>query len=146
MSWSPPGAKHVRLRRSMTLSSRDVQKNRSCTRVWTFNGTSAGVPESEATTYVEAVRRGGALVMVQASPEQADMGIDILHGRRPGKSHTGQTQWQYVDNVGVVSRGDPALHTIPGTADASGFTRFAADFREHQRTTATESGLTYMEY
>jgi hypothetical protein len=29
MSWSPPGDKNVLLRRSMTLSSRDVQKNRS---------------------------------------------------------------------------------------------------------------------
>ena len=105
-----------------------------------------GVPESEANTYVEAVRQGEALVMVQASAEQADMGLDILHGRRPDKSHTGHTQWRYVDNVGMVSRGDPALHTVPGTADASGFTRFAADFREHQRTMATESGLTYMEY
>jgi len=105
-----------------------------------------GVPESEANTYVEAVRRGEALVVVQASAEQADIGLDILHGRRPGKSHAGHTQWRYVDNVGVVSRGAPALHTVPRTADASGFTRFAADFREYQRTTATESGLTYMEY
>jgi hypothetical protein len=84
--------------------------------------------------------------MVQASAEQTDMGLDILHGRRPGKSHTGHTQWRYADNVGMVSRSNPALHTVPGTADASGFTRFAADFREPQRTTAPESGLTYMEY
>ena len=88
-----------------------------------------GVPESEANTYVEAVRQGEALVMVQASAEQADMALDILHGRRPGKSHTDHTQWRYLDNVGVVSRGDPALHTVPGTADASGFTRFTALFQ-----------------
>src|SRR5262245_26314863 len=37
---APPGDKNVLLRRSMTLSSRDVQKNCSRTRVWTFNGTS----------------------------------------------------------------------------------------------------------
>src|SRR5919198_1392800 len=62
-----------------------------------------GVPESEASTYVEAVQRGGALVVVQANAEQADTGIDILHGQRPGKRYTGRTQWRYADNVGVVS-------------------------------------------
>jgi hypothetical protein len=105
-----------------------------------------GVPESEASTYVQAVQRGGALVVVQASAEQADTGRDILHGQRPGKSHAGRTQWRYVDNVGVVSHGDPVLHTAPGMVAASGFRRFAADFHEHHKMTATESGLTYMEY
>jgi hypothetical protein len=31
-------------------------------------------------------------------------------------------------------------------ADAAGFGHFAADFCEQHRTTATKSGLTYMEY
>jgi hypothetical protein len=105
-----------------------------------------GIPESEASAYVEAVRRGEALVAVQASAEQAEMALDILHERLPGNSHTAQTQWRYVGNVGVVSHRAPALHTAPGTADTAGVARFDANFREHHRTTATESGLTYMEY
>jgi hypothetical protein len=105
-----------------------------------------GIAESEASAYVEAVQRGEALVAVQASAEQVETALDILHRRRPGKSHAGHTQWRYVDNVGVVSRSDPALPTAPGTADTAGVTRFAADCREHHRTTATASGLTYMEY
>jgi hypothetical protein len=105
-----------------------------------------GVPESEASAYVEAVRQGEALVAVQASAEQAEMALDILHGRCPGKSHAAPSQWWYEGNVGVVSHSDPALHTAPGKADTAGIARFAADFREHHRTTATESGLTYMEY
>jgi hypothetical protein len=104
-----------------------------------------GIAASEASAYVKAVQRGEALVAVQASAEQVETALNILH-RRPGKSHAAHTQWRYVDNVGVVSRSDPALHTAPGTADTAGVARFAADFRQHHRTTATESGLTYMEY
>jgi hypothetical protein len=105
-----------------------------------------GVPESEASAYVEAVRRGEALVAVQASAEQVETALDILHRRQPGNTHADHIQWRYVDNVGVVSHSDPALHTAPGTADTAGVVCFAADFHEHHRTTATESGLTYMEY
>jgi hypothetical protein len=80
-----------------------------------------GVPDSEASTYVEEVRRGRSLVVVQASDEQAETAMDMLHRQRPADRYAGRTQWQYESN-------------------------FAADFREHHRTTATESGLTYMEY
>jgi hypothetical protein len=104
-----------------------------------------GVPESEASTYVEAVRQGEALVAVPASAAQTETARDILCGR-PGKSHAAHTQWRYEGNVGVVSRSDAALRTAPGTADTAGVARLAADFREHHRTTAPESGLTYMEY
>jgi hypothetical protein len=94
-----------------------------------------GVPENEASIYVEAVRRGEVMVVVEASDEQADMVMDILCRPRPGDSH-----------VGVVSHSAPTLHPAHGTADASGFARYAANFREHHRQTVTESGLTYMEY
>ena len=78
-----------------------------------------GVPENEASMYVEAVRQGEVMVVVEASDEQADMVMDMLCGPRPGDSHVGA---------------------------ASGFARHAANFREHHRETVTESGLTYMEY
>ena len=105
-----------------------------------------GVSENEASLYAEAVRRGKVMVVVEASDAQADMIMDILHGQRPGTDVVGHTQWWYVDNVGVVSHDDPALHPAHGTADASSFARYAANFREHHRQTVTESGLTYMEY
>jgi hypothetical protein len=104
------------------------------------------VSENEASLYVEAVRRGEVMVVVEASDAQADMVVDILHGRRSGNGLAGHTQWRYVDNVGVVSHDDPAQHPVHGTADASGFARYAANFREHHTKTVTESGLTYMEY
>ena len=105
-----------------------------------------GVPESEVSTYTEAVRRGGTLVVVQASEEQAQRGLDILHGQRPGACQAGRPHWQYIGHVGVVSQGDATRHTAPGTMDTPGLARAEADFRQHHRATATESGLTYMEY
>ena len=41
-----------------------------------------GVPDNEVRTYTEAVRQGETLVVVQASAEQAERGLDILHGQR----------------------------------------------------------------
>jgi hypothetical protein len=105
-----------------------------------------GVPESEVSTYTEAVRRGGTLVVVQASAEQAKRGLDILHGQRPGDRQAGPPHWQYIGHVGVVSQGDAARHTAPGTVGTPDLARSEADFHQHHRTTATESGLTYMEY
>jgi hypothetical protein len=106
-----------------------------------------GVPESEVSTYTEAVRRGGTLVVVQANEEQAQRGLDILHGQHPGACQAGHPHWQYIGHVGVVSQGDATRHTAPGTMDTPGLARAEADFRQHHRATATtESGLTYMEY
>jgi hypothetical protein len=45
-----------------------------------------GVPDSEVHTYTEAVRQGDTLVVVQASAEQAERGLDILHGPPDGSA------------------------------------------------------------
>jgi hypothetical protein len=105
-----------------------------------------GVPDGEVSTYIEAVRQGGTLVVVQASAEQAEQALDILHGQRPGDRQGGYPQWQYLGHVGVVSHGDFTRHTAPGTVDTPGLAHSEADFRQHQRVTAPESGLTYLEY
>jgi hypothetical protein len=101
-----------------------------------------GVPDSEVRTYTEAVRQGETLVVVHASAEQAECGLDILHGQCPGD----RPQWQYLGHVGVVSHGGSTRHTAPGTLDTPGLARAEAAFRQHQEATATESGLTYLEY
>jgi hypothetical protein len=105
-----------------------------------------GVPDSEVHTYTETVRQGGTLVVVQASAEQAERGLDILHGQRPSDRQAGRPQWQYLGHVGVVSHGDATRHTAPGTVDTPGLARAEADFRQHQGATAPASGLTYLEY
>jgi uncharacterized protein (TIGR02271 family) len=40
--------------------------------------TSLGVPEAEASTYAEGVRRGGSLVVVKTSDARAERGLDIM--------------------------------------------------------------------
>jgi hypothetical protein len=99
-----------------------------------------GVPDSEVSTYTEAVRQGETLVVVQASAEHAERGLE----QRPGDRQADRPQWQYLGHVGVVSHGDSTRHTAPGTLDTPGLARSEAAFRQHQE--ATESGLTYLEY
>jgi hypothetical protein len=103
-----------------------------------------GVPDSEVRTYTEAVRQGDTLIVVQASAEQAEHGLDILHGQRPGARHAERPQWQYLGQVGVISHGNSTRHTAPGTLDTPGLAHSEAAFRQHQA--ATASGLTYLEY
>jgi len=105
-----------------------------------------GVPDSEVQTYTEAVRQGDTLVVVQASAEQAERGLDILHGPRPADRQTGRPHWQYLGHVGVISHGDPTQHTAPERVDTPGFARAETDFRQPQEATAPESGLTSLEY
>jgi hypothetical protein len=106
-----------------------------------------GIPDNEVHTYTEAVRQGETLVVVHASPEQAERGLDILHGQHTGDRQAGRPQWQYLGHVGVVSHGDATRHRAPGTLDTPGLARSETVFRQHQEAAAaTESGLTYMEY
>ena len=105
-----------------------------------------GVPDSEVRTYTEAVRQGETLVVVHASADQAERGLDILHGQRPSERQADHPQWQYLGHVGVVSHGDATRHPAPGTVDTPGVARAEAAFREQKAAAATESGLTYMEY
>ena len=105
-----------------------------------------GIPDNEVHTYAEAVRQGETLVVVHASAEHAERGLDILHGQRPSERQAERPQWQYLGHVGVVSHGDSTRHAAPGTLDTPGLARSEAAFRQHQEAAATESGLTYLEY
>ena len=106
-----------------------------------------GIPDNEVSTYTEAVRQGETLVVVHASAEQAERGLDMLHGQRPSERQAELPQWQYLGQVGVVSHGDSTRHEAPGTLDTPGVARSEAACRQHQAAAAaTESGLTYMEY
>ena len=106
-----------------------------------------GIPDNEVSMYTEAVRQGETLVVVHASAEQAERGLDMLHGQRPSERQAELPQWQYLGQVGVVSHGDSTRHEAPGTLDTPGVARSEAAFRQHQAVAAaTESGLTYMEY
>jgi len=53
-----------------------------------------GVPYDEAHAYAEGVRRGGALVVVESSDDQAERGMTILQRLHPVNIHERTTQWQ----------------------------------------------------
>ena len=54
-----------------------------------------GVPYDEAYAYVEGVRRGGALVVVESSDERAERGMEILRRLHPVDIHERTAQWRH---------------------------------------------------
>ena len=132
-----PAPKHLGLQTWSTLEGEQGLRRRHL---------ALGVPDSEVHTYTEAVRQGDTLVVVQASAEQAERGLDILHGPRPADRQMGRPHWQYLSHVGVISHGDATQHTAPERVDTPSLARAEADFCQHQEVTAPESGLTYLEY
>ena len=56
--------------------------------------TRSGVPQSEADSYAEGVRRGGTLILVKASDEQSDRGMEIMNRLHSVDIDTRVTQWQ----------------------------------------------------
>ena len=71
-SGTPPMREHTWWRRSPTLACR----------------------HDEAFAYAEGVRRGGALVVVESSDEQAERGMAILQRLHPVDIHARTAQWQ----------------------------------------------------
>ena len=53
-----------------------------------------GVPGNDANLYAEGVKRGGALVVVQTSNDEAGRGLAILNQAHPVKMHEHDVPWQ----------------------------------------------------
>jgi uncharacterized protein (TIGR02271 family) len=53
-----------------------------------------GVPLGEASSYAEGIRRGGALVVVDSSDEDADRGLNIMNRLQPMDIDEHTTQWR----------------------------------------------------
>jgi len=58
------------------------------------NLTELGVPHDDARSYTEGVRRGGSLVIVESSDDQADRGMEILNLLHPVDIRERRSQWQ----------------------------------------------------
>jgi uncharacterized protein (TIGR02271 family) len=56
--------------------------------------TRSGVPQSEADSYAEGVRRGGTLVLVKARDEHVDRGLEIMNRVHSVDIDTRTTQWR----------------------------------------------------
>jgi uncharacterized protein (TIGR02271 family) len=56
--------------------------------------TRSGVPQSEADSYAEGVRRGGTLILVKARDEQSDRGMEIMNRVHPVDLDARMSQWR----------------------------------------------------
>lgn len=56
--------------------------------------TRSGVPQNEADSYAEGVRRGGTLILVKARDEQSDRGLEIMNRVHLVDIDTRVTQWR----------------------------------------------------
>ena len=53
-----------------------------------------GIPEEEAHTYAEGVRRGHTLVLAKTSDEQADLASSVMNRHNPIDIHTESAKWR----------------------------------------------------
>lgn len=67
----------------------------------------AGIPEQDATFYAEGVRRGGALVMVNASDNMARQAYDILQRHGAVDVNERGTQWRQSGWTGFDANAEP---------------------------------------
>src|ERR1700704_6138728 len=77
-----------------------------------------GVPYDEAHSYVEGVRRGGALVVVESSDDRAERGMEILRRLHPVNMHERTTQWRQEGWAGYDANAITSTPT-PSTATAT---------------------------
>lgn len=59
--------------------------------------TQAGVPERDANVFAEGLRRGGTLLLVYASEEQADSVSEVMNRHHPADINERATSWQKQD-------------------------------------------------
>ena len=75
-----------------------------------------GVPYDEAHSYVEGVRRGGALVVIESSDERAERGMEILRRLHPVDIHERTAQWRQEGWTGYDAN---ALTSTPASSAAT---------------------------
>src|SRR5688572_24223852 len=83
--------------------------------------TDLGVPYDEAHAYVEGVQRGGALVVVESSDDQAERGMAILHHLHPVDIHERTAQWRqegWTDTAASAPTSTPMARTATAPRSA----------------------------
>jgi uncharacterized membrane protein len=113
---------------------------------WLFH---AGMPEEEARSYEEGVRRGGTLIAVTTSDARAERATGILNQHHPVDMRQRSAEWQNsnppINEVGVapyqgetINREHEYYETHPenpggqrGPAGSSGYNAYVPDFENH---------------
>src|SRR5262249_2219706 len=119
-----------------------------------------GIREDQAQAYMEAVRRGGTLVIVKATGEAADRAATVISRHNPVNIEERIANWRKEGWTGVVNEAvataggkptvgtgaDPTLQAgkMPGVKS---FEEHEADFRQHyaQHYASTDEGYEYYE-
>ena len=97
-----------------------------------------GVPHDEAYAYVEGVRRGGALVVVESSDDRAERGMEILRRLHPVDIHARTAQWRQEGWTGY----DAAAVTSTPMARTATATRSAQEQARAQTRVAHQGATT----
>src|SRR4029434_6457561 len=86
-----------------------------------------GVPHDEAYAYVEGVRRGGALVVVESSDDREERGMEILRRLHPVDIHERSAQWRqegWTGSDATAMTSTPRASAATATRSAQEQTRF----------------------
>jgi len=94
--------------------------------------TEAGVPEEEASYYVEGVHRGGTLVSVKTDDAETDQVVDIMNRYNPINVKEQASSWRSEDRPDY---GDSVSSTVTGRMDQDS-DRFATQTMAGQATTS----------
>jgi stress response protein YsnF len=69
--------------------------------------TNLGIPEEDAETYAEGVRRGGTLVTVETADERSNRAVDILNRHNPVDMERRSSEWRQANWQGYRHDADP---------------------------------------
>jgi len=97
--------------------------------------TEVGVPEEQAGTYNEGVRRGGTLVAVRASDDRAQAAVSILNRHNPVDIDTRAAEWRSGATTGAAATSTTAATAGTTAAAAAAPTGTAATTRSTTATT-----------
>jgi uncharacterized protein (TIGR02271 family) len=89
-----------------------------------------GVPYDEAHAYAEGVRRGGTLVVVESSDDQAEGGMEILRRLHPVDIHERTVQWRQEGWTGYDAN---AVTSTPASSTATAMHRAQEQARSTTR-------------
>jgi stress response protein YsnF len=92
-----------------------------------------GVPRGEASAYAEGIRRGGTLVVVEASEADAERGLAIMNRRHPVDLDERTTQWRQAGWTGAATHAAASPPAAPARAAARQGSQADAKPLEHQK-------------
>lgn len=110
-----------------------------------------GVPEEEAISYTEGIRRGGTLLTIQVADEHIDQARSIMEQYDPVDIDEQVSQWQQegwtANAVSTMATPEPDVATFTAeTEDVDEYDLYDTRFRQHYQDNYTNSTYAYDNY